>query len=85
MSLDVTAEQGAMVFTSTGYHLRVAGWRIGMPAWLMPGTTVVRHIDLGEGNFAFDLSVRHRLLGELVHQSAVFAEAEVVPAEMIDG
>lgn len=72
MALSVTADTTGISFTSAGYFLAIGRRRLRLPRWLTPGVTVVRHRDLGNGRFAFDLSVTHRLFGVLVAQHAVF-------------
>lgn len=74
MALTVSANQQGIVFKSAHYFIAVAGRRIRLPRWLTPGTTIVTHRDIGAGRFAFDLSVTHYLLGELVHQHAIFED-----------
>ncbi len=74
MALRVEAEPDRLHFVSDHYFLRIGLLRLRLPAWLAPGRTVVTHRDLGRGRFAFDLDLRHPLLGELVHQHAVFRD-----------
>jgi hypothetical protein len=72
MALRVAAFADGLVFSSEYYFWSLGGYRVRLPAWLGPGRTVVTHCDLGGGRFAFDLSLAHRLFGELVHQHAIF-------------
>ena len=72
MALSVSAGANELVFRSAHYFLMLFGKRVKLPRWMGPGSTVVRHRDLGEGRFAFDLDVIHPLFGELVHQHAEF-------------
>lgn len=74
MALKVDAEPDRLHFISHHYFIMIGRWRLRLPAWLAPGRTVVTHRDLGQGRFAFDLDLRHPLLGELVHQHAVFRD-----------
>ena len=74
MALVVRAEADQLVFASEHYFIVIAGRRWRIPAWLSPGQTTVIHRDLGQGWFAFDLDVTHALLGELVHQHAIFSD-----------
>jgi len=74
MALDVHARDGILHFVSTGYYFEVGGLRIRMPDWLPPGVTHVQHIDLGDGTFRFTMSVQHRWLGEVFHQTGCFHE-----------
>lgn len=79
MALTVEARADGLVFSSDHYAWYGFGRRWRLPAWATPGQTVVTHRDMGQdsegrGCFAFDLEVRHPLLGELLHQHAVFAD-----------
>jgi hypothetical protein len=76
MRLRVTVEQGALVFTSTAYFLRLGRWRCPVPAWLAPGVCRVEHRDEGPGRFRFTLTMTHRWWGETFHQTGVFADPE---------
>lgn len=82
MALDVYARDGILHFVSTGYYFELGGLRIRLPQWLPPGITHVQHIDLGNGTFRFTMSVWHRWLGEVFHQTGRFADVELpVPGE----
>ncbi|MEZ5854868.1 MAG: DUF4166 domain-containing protein [Hyphomicrobiaceae bacterium] len=74
MRLALTVEADCLVFQSAGYDLVVAGRRLRLPSWLTPGVCTITHRDLGEGRFAFVLKLAHPLLGQLIHQTAVFEE-----------
>lgn len=74
MALRVEAFAEGLIFASDHYFWMIAGWRMRLPRWCDPGRTIVTHRDLGEGRFAFDLSLEHALFGELVHQHAVFRD-----------
>lgn len=79
MALTVEAREDGLLFNSDHYACYAFGRRWRLPDWLTPGRTVVTHRDVGQdgegrGCFAFDLEVRHPLLGELLHQHAVFAD-----------
>jgi hypothetical protein len=52
----------------------VRGRRLLLPKFLSPGALRVNHVDCNHGLFAFVLELRHRWLGELVHQTAMFRE-----------
>ena len=64
MRLDVTVEDAALVFRSTAYFWRLAGFRLPIPLLLTPGRACVVHRDLGGGRFHFGLSFVHPLAGE---------------------
>ncbi len=74
MSLDVFEENGELVFRSRRYWLLLGPWRLGIPAWLAPGTCRVVHTDLGAGRFRFTMSMVHALWGETFYQTGVFSD-----------
>ena len=75
MALRVEPMADGLRFVSDHYFVMIGGWRWRMPRWAAPGRTVVEHHDLGGGRFAFDLELRHPMLGLLVAQHAVFDDA----------
>ena len=74
MALKVEADESGLVFRSDHYFLRLGRLRLRIPHWMGPGRTTVVHRDLGEGRFAFDLSLDHPLFGALVVQHAEFRD-----------
>jgi len=76
MALNLTVEEGALHFRSTGYFLELAGVRLPIPGWLTPGRAHVIHRDEGGGRFRFTLSFAHPLFGETLFQEGVFADPE---------
>lgn len=72
MRLAVAEEDGALVFRSLGYIVRVGSWTIPLPALLTPGQAWVEHRDLGGGAFRFSLRFVHPLAGETMFQTGVF-------------
>jgi len=74
IALRVQVENGALHFLSDHYFLMLGGRRLRLPRFLAPGRLRVSHIDCNHGLFAFVLDLRHPLLGELVHQTAMFRE-----------
>ena len=75
MALTVDARDGALVFRSKHYFVRLFGRRLVLLGWLTPGTLYVTHADLPDGKFSFTLQIFHPRLGLLVRQMAVFREA----------
>lgn len=73
MALRVTVEDRALVFRSAHYFLSLGAYRVPLPDLLSPGTMEIVHRDLGH-EFAFELTLTHRLFGRLVHQLAYFKE-----------
>lgn len=74
MALCVVAVDGGLEFRSDHYFIVFGHRHLRLPHWIGPGRTVVRHIDRGEGNFEFSLSLVHPLFGELVHQVGGFRD-----------
>jgi hypothetical protein len=74
IALTVSADEKALHFHSDHYFVRLAGVRLRLPQWLGPGSLTISHVDRGEGRFAFVLSLRNRLFGEIVGQTGVFRE-----------
>jgi hypothetical protein len=77
IALRVEPIDGGIAFCSDHYFLRLglgraAGRRLRLPRWIAPGTLRIEHVDRGGGRFDFVLSLRHRLLGELIHQLGHF-------------
>jgi len=73
IALRLEERDGALWFVSDHYFVKLAGVRLHIPDFV-PGHLIVGHTDLGGGRFAFSLDLVHPLLGELVHQLAVFAD-----------
>ncbi|MES2988680.1 MAG: DUF4166 domain-containing protein [Pseudomonadota bacterium] len=65
---------GVLLFEGDHYFVRLFGVRVRLPLWLEPGRLIVAHRDLGDGRFVFSMDLVHPLLGELIHQTAIFAE-----------
>ncbi len=77
IALHVSAENGALVFTSATYLLQIGPFRVRLPDWLTPGRLTVTHEDVGTDRFRFGLQLLHPLFGVLIRQSAVFREASL--------
>jgi hypothetical protein len=75
MALKVEPMADGLRFVSDHYFLTLGAWRLRLPRWFEPGRTVVEHHDLGHGCFLFTLMLRHKLLGRLVEQHALFRDA----------
>jgi hypothetical protein len=72
IALSVSAQGDGIRFESDHYFVRVGPMRLRLPRLIAPGKLVIDHQDLGDGAFAFTLSLRHRYLGELIHQVGHF-------------
>lgn len=75
MALRVEPMADGLRFVSDHYFVMAGKRRWRLPRWAEPGRTIVEHHDLGEGRFAFDLELRHPLVGRLVVQHALFDDA----------
>ena len=74
IALRLEAEARALMFRSDHYFLQLGGFRLRLPDWLAPGALTIGHVDLDGTRFAFTLDLVHPLLGELMHQRAVFVD-----------
>ncbi len=74
LRLSVGEEDGALVFRSQGYVLRLGRLVLPLPALLSPGQAWVEHRDLGAGAFRFSLRFEHPWLGETFFQTGVFTD-----------
>jgi Domain of unknown function (DUF4166) len=74
VALRLAVEDGSLLFHSDHYFLALGRARLRLPRWLSPGALTVGHTDCGDGWFAFTLSLEHRWLGVLLHQTAMFRD-----------
>ncbi len=74
MALSIGVSDGALDFRSHHYFLGIRNRRWRLPAWLTPGDLLVRHRDIGQGQFDFILHLEHPLFGELMHQRGRFID-----------
>ena len=74
MTLHVTEENTALVFRSERYFFEIGRLRLQIPRFAEPGAMEIVHRDEGNGQFSFRLTLRHPLLGSLVHQLAYFRD-----------
>ena len=74
MALTVDTDRRALHFKSHHYFLEVFGLRFDLPRWVGPGQVTVSHVECCPGWFLFVLDVTHPLIGELIHQTALFRE-----------
>lgn len=72
MSLNVSVEDGALVFRNSSFFLDLFGMRLILPSWLSPGALTVTHEEIGPRKFRFTLDIRHALFGPLIRQEAEF-------------
>lgn len=74
IALTVSATATGIRFSSDHYFLQVGAFRLRLPEWLAPGRLSIAHADCGAGSFTFTLVLRHRLLGEVMHQHSLFTD-----------
>lgn len=74
IALNVCAGASGISFLSDHYFLRLGHWRVRFPRWLSPGALRIDHEDGADGAFTFILSLRHPVLGELIHQVGRFRD-----------
>lgn len=76
ISLAISAENGSLIFRSTGYFVEAFGRRLTLRRWMSPGDLTIGHHDLRQGRFAFTLDLDHPIAGRLIHQTAIYHETE---------
>lgn len=81
IALTVHATAVGIRFSSDHYFLRLGRLRLRLPCWLAPGALTIDHEDMGEGRFAFILTLRHRLLGEIIRQVGHFRDQGEEPVK----
>ena len=74
IALRAEVADAALHFVSDHYYFASLGLRLRLPRFLSPGALRVSHVDCNHGRFAFVLDLRHPLLGELIRQTAMFAD-----------
>ena len=74
IALAVYVREGALIFRSVGYFIKIFGRRVMLPDWLSPGVMYVTHAELPDQKFSFTLQLFHPRLGLLMRQMAVFRE-----------
>ncbi|MEM1236637.1 MAG: DUF4166 domain-containing protein [Pseudomonadota bacterium] len=78
IALRLEANDEALYFISDSYFLKLGRFRLPLPRWVAPGHLVIGHEEIGGGRFRFTLDLRHRVLGQVIRQDAVFQDAEIV-------
>lgn len=74
IALTVAAGMDRLRFTSDHYFWGIGRLRLRLPRWLSPGALTIDHIARGPARFDFALTLRHPLLGELMHQLGDFRD-----------
>lgn len=78
IALTVRADAQALHFEGDHYFVALGPLRLRLPHWFAPGDLSISHIDRGDGAFDFVLALRHRLLGDLIHQRCRFCDQSVM-------
>ena len=76
MALRVEALEDGIAFVSDHYFIQVAGRRIRIPRFLVPGVTRVTHRQVAGSSFVFGLELDHPRFGGLVNQQILFDDVE---------
>jgi hypothetical protein len=74
IALTACAQESGISFLSDHYFFCLGDWHLRLPHWLSPGALSVHHEDGIDGAFTFILSLRHAVLGELIHQVGRFRD-----------
>jgi hypothetical protein len=74
MVLDVSVEDGALVFTSRSFFFAAGRWRVPVPTVLTPGRCRVEHRAVDDTRFRFTLTMVHPLWGTTFRQTGVFTD-----------
>jgi Domain of unknown function (DUF4166) len=74
MLLRVAAEPKGLCFSSAGYAFRLGSYRLPIPKLLVPGELTVTHRETASDSFMFEMTLRHPLFGELIHQAAEYRD-----------
>lgn len=83
IALTVRAESAGLHFLSDHYFLALGRWRLRLPRWLSPAALTVSHLHRDDGRFAFVLSLRHPLGGEILRQTGLFHERRNAATEAL--
>lgn len=74
MQLALTEEDGALVFRSGRYLVRLGDIALTLPRWLAPGRMTIVHRQQSDGSFAFTLTLQHAVFGRLLYQAVDFRD-----------
>jgi hypothetical protein len=78
IALTVRGDAQALHFDGDHYFLALRHLRLRLPRWLAPGDLTISHVDCGDGAFDFNLTLRHRLFGDLIDQRCRFHDQGVM-------
>jgi len=74
MTLILRVVGADLLFQQHKYFVEAFGRRLYIPDWLTPGMLTITHKDLGEGWFEFGLTLKHKIFGRLLDQTAKFRD-----------
>lgn len=74
IALSLKADAEALHFHSHHYFFRLGDLRMRLPSLLGPGALTISHVDFAGDWFAFVLTLRHPLFGEIISQTCLFRE-----------
>lgn len=76
MQLQVSEQDGALVFRSCRYLFEMGPLRLLIPRMLSPGAMTIVHRQEDDGRFSFRLTLDHPRFGRLLYQLAYFHDVE---------
>ena len=76
MALNVCVDGKDLLFKSDHYFVQILGQRMRIPRFFSPGSLVIGHHDIGDGQFRFSLDLRSKLFGQMIYQDAIFNDAK---------
>lgn len=89
MTLTLDTVCGAILFKQDKYFWEIFGLRFYLPNWMTPGRLTITHTEIGKedvdcthiksAGFEFDLHLKHKVFGELIHQTAYFHDVAPEP------
>jgi hypothetical protein len=72
LRLNVTVEQGALVYRSNGHLWQCGRFRLTIPDWLLLGTATIIERPVSDSQFSLDFHIRHPLWGDSYYYRGVF-------------
>ena len=75
IALQAKVSKNTLAFHGHSFHFKFGKIQFKLPKWLEPGKLLVKHHDLGSGDFEFTLSLYHNIFGELLYQSAIYHDS----------
>ncbi|NOQ35732.1 MAG: DUF4166 domain-containing protein [Methylococcaceae bacterium] len=72
LRLKVSEDNGDLLYQSNGHLLKLMGFCIPIPDWLVLGHATIREHALSDNNFRLEFVIRHPLCGETYRYGGVF-------------